>query len=41
MNRYVTDRAGVPAAASGSASSYQLRSVAVPFGNCIEPSNIA
>ena len=40
MNRYVTDRAGVPAAASGSASSYQLRSVAVPFGNCIEPSNI-
>ncbi len=40
MNRYVTDRAGAPAAASGSASSYQLRSVAVPFGNCIEPSNI-
>ncbi len=32
--------AGVPAPASGSASTYQVRSVAVPFGNCIEPSNI-
>ena len=32
--------AGVRAPGSGSASSDQLRSVAVPFGNCIEPSNI-
>ena len=40
MGRYVTDRAGQPLPASGSSAAYQLRSVAVPFGNCIEPSNI-
>ncbi len=40
MSRYVTDRAGVPVPGPRSTSTYQLRSVAVPFGNCIEPSNI-
>ncbi len=40
MSRYVTDRTGSPRPATGSAVSYELRSVAVPFGNCIEPSNV-
>jgi integrase len=40
MSRYVHDRAGTPRPGSGSAASYELRSVAVPFGNCIEPSNV-
>jgi hypothetical protein len=40
MSRYVTDRTGSPRPAAGSAVAYELRSVAVPFGNCIEPSNV-
>ena len=40
MSRYVADRTGSPRPGSGSAASYELRSVAVPFGNCIEPSNV-
>ena len=40
MSRYVHDRAGTPQPGTGSALSYELRSVAVPFGNCIEPSNV-
>ncbi|MDE3206345.1 MAG: site-specific integrase [Acidobacteriota bacterium] len=40
MSRYVTDRTGSPRPATGSAVAYELRSVAVPFGNCIEPSNV-
>jgi hypothetical protein len=40
MSRYVHDRTGAPAAGTASASRYELRSVAVPFGNCIEPSNV-
>ncbi len=40
MSRYVTDRSGSPRPATGSAVAYELRSVAVPFGNCIEPSNV-
>jgi hypothetical protein len=35
---HVVDRHGTPTAASSSA--YQLRSVAVPYGGCTEPSNI-
>lgn len=35
---HVVDRHGTPAATSGAA--YQLRSVAVPYGGCTEPSNI-
>lgn len=38
MSRYVHDRTGTPR--SGSAAGYELRSVAVPFGNCIEPANV-
>ncbi|MGH2500790.1 MAG: tyrosine-type recombinase/integrase [Candidatus Limnocylindria bacterium] len=40
MSRYVHDRTGAPCAGSGSATGYELRSVAVPFGNCIEPTNV-
>jgi hypothetical protein len=40
MARYVTDRAGDPRPGPASAVAYELRSVAVPFGNCIEPSNV-
>ncbi len=40
MSRYVHDRTGSPRPATGSAVAYELRSVAVPFGNCIEPSNV-
>jgi hypothetical protein len=40
MSRYVHDRAGNARPDSGSAARYELRSVAVPFGNCIEPSNV-
>lgn len=40
MSRYVHDRDGTPRPGPGSATSYELRSVAVPFGNCIEPSNV-
>jgi integrase len=38
MSRLTVDRAGRPAATQ--AAAYELRSVAVPFGNCIEPSNV-
>lgn len=42
MSRYVHDRTGAPRPAPGSESAgrYELTSVAVPFGNCIEPSNV-
>jgi integrase len=40
MSRYVHDRTGTPTSASDSATAYELKSVAVPFGNCIEPSNV-
>lgn len=38
MSRLTVDRTGRPAATP--AAAYELRSVAVPFGNCIEPSNV-
>lgn len=40
MSRYVHDRSGMPRPGSDSAAGYGLKSVAVPFGNCIEPSNV-
>ncbi len=40
MSRYVTDRVGASRSGSGSTTTYELTSVAVPFGNCIEPSNV-
>lgn len=40
IGRYVHDRTGSPRPESASAAAYELRSVAVPFGNCIEPSNV-
>lgn len=40
MSRYLHDRTGAPCPGSGSATSYELTSVAVPFGNCIEPTNV-
>lgn len=40
MSRYVHDRTGTLVHTSGSSSRYELRSVAVPFGNCLEPSNV-
>ena len=39
VGRYTTDRTGSSAPIVGSAQ-YQVGSVAVPFGNCIEPSNV-
>ncbi|PXX06364.1 tyrosine-type recombinase/integrase [Mycolicibacterium moriokaense] len=39
IRHLVIDRAGEPAPAPA-ATVYELRSVAVPFGNCIEPSNV-
>jgi integrase len=39
MRHMVVDRTGKPDPAP-SATVYELRSVAVPFGNCIEPSNV-
>jgi integrase len=38
MSRYVHDRTG--SLCSGPAARYELTSVAVPFGNCIEPANV-
>ncbi|MEV5205586.1 hypothetical protein [Streptomyces sp. NPDC053720] len=38
MRQHVVDRAGNPAP-TPSATAYEARSVAVPFGNCTEPSN--
>jgi integrase len=40
MSRYMHNRTGARRSPSGSASSYELKSVAVPFGNCIEPTNV-
>ncbi|WP_346101364.1 tyrosine-type recombinase/integrase [Nonomuraea maheshkhaliensis] len=39
LSRHVIDRGG-RSAAFGSATAYEVRSVAVPFGNCVEPSNV-
>jgi integrase len=39
MRSLVIDHTGKSAAAT-SATTYELRSVAVPYGNCIEPSNV-
>lgn len=39
MRLHVVDRSGRPAPMS-SGLAYEARSVAVPFGNCIEPSNV-
>ncbi|MFE7766150.1 tyrosine-type recombinase/integrase [Streptomyces sp. NPDC057438] len=39
MRQHVVDRAGNPAP-TPSATAYEARSVAVPFGNCTEPSNV-
>jgi len=38
MSRYVHDRTGT--SRSASPAGYELKSVAVPFGNCIEPANV-
>lgn len=40
MSRYVHDHTGTPTHGPASATEYELRSVSVPFGNCIEPSNV-
>ncbi|MFD4700731.1 site-specific integrase [Streptomyces niveus] len=39
MRQHIIDRAGNPAPMSSN-TGYEARSVAVPFGNCIEPSNV-
>ena len=39
IGQYTIDRDGAPAPLTHS-TRYQMRSVAVPFGNCIEPSNV-
>ncbi|WP_175409048.1 tyrosine-type recombinase/integrase [Streptomyces sp. TRM64462] len=39
MRQHVMDRVGLPAPMASN-TSYELRSVAVPFGNCTEPSNV-
>ena len=39
VGKLAIDKNGAPAPISG-ATAYQMRSVAVPFGNCIEPSNV-
>jgi hypothetical protein len=39
MRLHVVDRAGRPAPMTSDLA-YEARSVAVPFGNCIEPSNV-
>jgi hypothetical protein len=39
IGEYTSDRDGAPASLTES-TRYQTRSVAVPFGNCIEPSNV-
>ena len=40
MSRYVQDHTGAPTTGSSSVTRYELKSVSVPFGNCIEPSNV-
>lgn len=39
LSRHVTDRHGI-AAPTASITAYEMRSVAAPFGNCVEPSNV-
>ena len=39
VGKLAVDKNGAPAPISN-ATAYQMRSVAVPFGNCIEPSNV-
>ncbi|MEV6764523.1 hypothetical protein AB0N16_28545 [Streptomyces sp. NPDC051105] len=39
MRKHVVDRSGNPTP-TASATAYEARSVAVPFGNCTEPSNV-
>ena len=39
VGKFTIDKNGRPAPLIGS-TAYQMRSVAVPFGNCIEPSNV-
>jgi hypothetical protein len=39
VGKLAIDKDGAPAPLTGS-TAYQMRSVAVPFGNCIEPSNV-
>jgi integrase len=39
IGKFTVDKNGSPAPFTGS-TAYQMRSVAVPFGNCIEPSNV-
>jgi hypothetical protein len=39
VGKFTIDKNGTLAPLTGSAA-YQMRSVAVPFGNCIEPSNV-
>jgi hypothetical protein len=39
MRKHVVERDGQPASTS-SATAYEARSVAAPFGNCTEPSNV-
>jgi hypothetical protein len=39
VGKFTIDKNGSPAPLTGS-TTYQIRSVAVPFGNCVEPSNV-
>jgi integrase len=39
LSRHVTDRHGI-ATPTASITAYEMRSVAAPFGNCAEPSNV-
>ena len=39
VGKLAIDKNGTPAPIAG-ATAYQMRSVAVPFGNCVEPSNV-
>jgi hypothetical protein len=39
LSMHVTDRHGV-GAPTASSTAYEMRSVAAPFGNCVEPSNV-
>jgi hypothetical protein len=40
LSRYVHDRSGAFVPTSGSVTGYELKTVAVPFGTCIEPTNV-
>src|SRR5271166_3789147 len=39
VGKFTIDKNGSPSPLTGS-TTYQMRSVAVPFGNCVEPSNV-